>query len=74
MMINNKVLLIIIFCMEDLTYLPKRRSLNCQSFANFFINLMRGNPFRYTTFIKAHTVVERRLLVMKYLYEINVNF
>ena len=52
----------------------ERRSLNCQSFANFFINLMRGNPFRYTTFIKAHTVVERRLLVMKYLYEINVNF
>lgn len=52
----------------------KKKSLNCQSFANFFINLMRGNPFRYSTRLKVHTVVERRLLVMKYLFEINFQF
>ena len=51
------------------------KSLNCQSFTNFFINLMRGNPFRWSCKItNRYTVVERRLLVMHYLSQINVLF
>lgn len=52
------------------------KGINCQTFANLFINIMRKNPFRYISsiFKKNYKSLVKRLQMMKYLFDINNKF
>ena len=52
------------------------KGVNCQTFANFYINLMRNKPFKYkkTFFKKKYKSIVKRIQMMKYLFDINKQF
>jgi hypothetical protein len=46
------------------------KGINCQTFANLFINLMKGIPFSFSVLIR-HNPVIKRIQCLKYFYDIN---
>ena len=52
------------------------RGVNCQTFSNLFINLCKGNPSHFKDGFKNKSIkgVIKRIQMIIYLYEMNINF